>query len=134
MQKINSVNFKVVIIATVVNFILGFLWYSPVLFGIEWAAELSIALPDMPPVSSIIGSFLFTFLAMWGIAYALKMIGRKGAKAGALISLFLSIVVVTPNLIGQWFFAGKPLLFIINFSFVLVVYLLCGLIIGQFQK
>jgi hypothetical protein len=134
MQKINSVNFKVVIVATFANFILGFLWYSPVLFGTQWAAELSIGLPDMPPVLSIIGSFLFTFLAMWGVAYALKSTGQKGAKSGALVSLFLSIVVVTPNLIGQWFFAGKPILFVINFSFVLVIYLLCGLIIGHFQK
>lgn len=134
MQKINTVNYKVVIVATIINFILGFLWYSPVLFGIQWAAELSISLPDMPPIGSIIGSFLFTFLAMWGIAYALRSIGKTGVRAGIFVSLFLCFIVITPNLIGQWFFAGKPLLFIINFSFILVIYLLCGIIIGQYQK
>lgn len=135
MEKGKKVNYWVVFVATIVNYVLGFLWYSPQLFGEIWAKALGITLPDgAPPFGSILGSLIFTFIAMWAIAYALKILDKKGLKEGVIVSLFFCIFIILPNLIGQWLFANKFDLFIINFGFVLVGYTISGMILGKLQK
>ena len=135
MEKSKKVNYWAVLLATIVNFVFGFLWYSPKLFGEIWANAIGITLPDgAPPIGSILGSFISTFLAMWGIAYVLKVLDKKGSKNGAIVSSFMSIFIILPNLIGQWFFAGKLNLFLTNFGIVFIGYIVCGMIIGKLQK
>ena len=61
-----KINFAAILVAVVVNFILGFIWYTP-LFGRIWGKEMGYDL-DMKPAKSemfkgmsfmIIGNFLF---------------------------------------------------------------------------
>ncbi len=63
------------VIAVVANFILGFLWYTP-LFGKMWARELKFDMTQKPPASQlikglvfmIIGSILMAFVFSHNIA------------------------------------------------------------------
>lgn len=64
-----QINMTAVLIAVVVNFVLGFAWYTP-LFGKAWAKEMGYD-PDAKPDKSammkgmlfmIIGNFLFAYV------------------------------------------------------------------------
>jgi hypothetical protein len=62
-----NVNWLAVIVGFVVSFLLGWLWYSPKLFGTKWAAGLGVDLgsaSDMP-VGAMATQAIGTFLLSW---------------------------------------------------------------------
>jgi hypothetical protein len=79
-----KVNFIAILVAVVVNFILGFIWYTP-LFGKAWGREMGYD-PDMKPDKSLmlkgmlfmlIGNFLFAWVFAHNIAAWLIVPGMK---------------------------------------------------------
>ena len=78
------VNFIAILVAVVVNFFLGFIWYTP-LFGKAWGKEMGYD-PHMKPDKSlmmkgmlfmVIGNFLFAWvlahnIAAWGFVPGAK--------------------------------------------------------------
>ncbi|MES2681509.1 MAG: DUF1761 domain-containing protein [Bacteroidota bacterium] len=71
------VNMVAILVAVVANFVLGFIWYTP-LFGKVWGKEMGFKMDEKPPTSSlvkgmvimIIGNFLMAFvfahnMAVW---------------------------------------------------------------------
>lgn len=70
-----SINTTAVLVATVVSFVIGFLWYT-VLFAKPWMKEMGYA-PDSRPdgktmlkgiLLMLIGSFLFVWVLAWAMA------------------------------------------------------------------
>jgi Protein of unknown function (DUF1761) len=70
-----KINFAAIFVAVVVNFILGFIWYTP-LFGKAWGKEMGYD-PNMRPARSVmlkgmlfmvIGNFLFALVLAHNIA------------------------------------------------------------------
>jgi hypothetical protein len=71
-----DINFLAIAIAVVANFILGFIWYTP-LFGKAWAREMGFA-PDMkPPASALARGMILmligNFLMAWVFAHNLAV-------------------------------------------------------------
>lgn len=66
------VSMLAIIIAVVANFILGFLWYTP-LFGKAWAREMGFDLTVKPPSSALVKGMVFmvigNFLMAWVFAH-----------------------------------------------------------------
>src|SRR4051812_16738669 len=66
------VNMTAILIAVVANFILGFIWYTP-LFGRAWAKELGFNTDQRPPPSELIKGMVFmiigNFLMAWVFAH-----------------------------------------------------------------
>lgn len=63
-----NVNWLAVIIGFVLSFLLGWLWYSPKLFGTKWAEGVGVKMgeaskmPMAPMVLQAIGTFLLSWL------------------------------------------------------------------------
>ena len=74
-QQDLNINMLAVLLAVVANFILGFLWYTP-LFGNAWAKELRFDMTVKPPASvmvrgmaiMVIGNFLLAYVFAHNIA------------------------------------------------------------------
>jgi hypothetical protein len=74
-QQDLNINLLAVLLAVVANFILGFLWYTP-LFGNAWAKELGFDMTVKPPASvmvrgmaiMVIGNFLLAYVFAHNIA------------------------------------------------------------------
>jgi hypothetical protein len=79
-----TINYTAVVVATIVNFFFGFLWYTP-LFGKAWAKELGIVVTGKPPagalakgmIMNVIGNFLMAFVfahnnAAWSFVPEMK--------------------------------------------------------------
>jgi hypothetical protein len=83
-----KINMLAVLVAVAVNFVLGFIWYTP-LFGKIWGKEMGYD-PDMKPDKSvmlkgmtfmIIGNFLFAWvlahnIAAWQFVPGIKEMGQ----------------------------------------------------------
>lgn len=67
-----EINMLAVGIAVLANFVLGFIWYTP-LFGKVWAKEMGFSLDQKPPTSmfvkSIIINIIGNFLLAWVLAH-----------------------------------------------------------------
>ena len=70
-----EINYVAIAIAVVANFLLGFLWYTP-LFGKAWAKEMGFDLTQKPPAGAmmkgmilmVIGNFLMAYVFAHNIA------------------------------------------------------------------
>ncbi|MFZ1676872.1 MAG: DUF1761 domain-containing protein [Saprospiraceae bacterium] len=70
-----EINYVAILIAVVANFILGFIWYTP-LFGKAWGKEMGFDMTQKPPAGAmvkgmvimIIGNFLMAFVFAHNIA------------------------------------------------------------------
>ena len=70
-----EINYLAIVIAVVANFILGFLWYTP-LFGKAWGKEMGFDMTQKPPAGAlmkgmiimIIGNFLMAYVFAHNIA------------------------------------------------------------------
>ena len=61
-------NFFAILIATVVNFLVGFLWYTP-FFGKIWAKELGLKITKKTKISALIRGMIFTIVGSFFMAY-----------------------------------------------------------------
>lgn len=88
MQEISNVNWLPVGVGTIVAFLVGWLWYSPKLFGQKWAEGSGVALDsaDKMPMFAMGAQLLALFL--------LAMVVGLTALANALITAILAILAV----------------------------------------
>jgi len=66
-QQLN-INLVAILVAVVANFILGFLWYTP-LFGKAWAKEMGFDMSVKPPASAMVKGMIFMVIGNFFLAY-----------------------------------------------------------------
>jgi len=67
MEELN-INFVAILVAVVANFILGFLWYTP-LFGKAWAKELGFDMTVKPTGGQMAKGMIFMVIGNFLMAY-----------------------------------------------------------------
>lgn len=82
-----SLNWLSIIVATIVYFILGALWYSPVLFGNIWMKlrDLDPDTMEQPNPIIYLYSFILQFIGVISLALFITALGIDSAGNGALI-------------------------------------------------
>ncbi|MFN0191365.1 MAG: DUF1761 domain-containing protein [Aestuariivirga sp.] len=90
-----GVNWIAVIAGTVLSFLLGWLWYSPKLFGVKWAEGVGVKLgaADAMPMGAMAAQLLGTFLLAWLIGIT----AAKNALLTAILIALLAIVLIVAN-------------------------------------
>jgi hypothetical protein len=63
-----GISITAVIVATIANFILGFLWYTP-LFGKAWAKEMGYDMNVKPPKGALAKGMIFMVIGNFLMAY-----------------------------------------------------------------
>lgn len=128
----DSINWLAVVAATVAAFVLGGLWYSPVLFGKPWqkAAGLSDeTLKVGNPALIFGGSFVLAFIASAMFAMFLGPKPSLGFATGAGVSAGLCWVATSYGINGL--FGRKPLsLVLINAGYHTLQFTLIGAMLG----
>ena len=140
MDKISHIlehlNYLSILVAAAVNFAIGGLWYSPVLFGNKWAALNNLSKDDMSHKGGMaklmIAAAVVTILAAFGLAFFTQGIGwQHGACLGAFIGFF----IVVMNNIKHYAFLGKPVqVMVIDGFHDIVCYAAMGAIMGAFGR
>lgn len=131
MIQFGDINYLAVMIATIVTMLLGFLWYSPVLFGNAWVKLIGLKKEEMSggPLT-----YVLTALTALGGCYLLALLltlpNERTIAAGVTIGLIIGLSISVK--IGMnYLFEKKSLpLFFVTIGYHLVTYLLAGIIIG----
>lgn len=95
-----GVNWIAVAVSTVLCFGLGALWYSPKLFGTNWAAGVGIEIgaDAKQPLPALAMQLLGTFLLAWIIALA---IANDAMPIGVLFAATSACLLMAGGMFGQ---------------------------------
>ncbi|MCK4861348.1 MAG: DUF1761 domain-containing protein [Rhodobacteraceae bacterium] len=100
-ELVTGVNWLAVIVGFVVSFGLGWVWFSPKLFGKKWAEGngLDPNGPDKMPMTAMVSQVVGTFLLAWVVGVT--------AKNDALLTILLITVTIVVLNGASSFFLNK---------------------------
>jgi hypothetical protein len=94
-----DLNWTAVLAGTIAAFALGWLWFSPRLFGKAWAAgSHNISPPASPPVAAMILQLLGTFLMAWIIGITAT---TDALMLALLVILTIALLLCAGSLMSQ---------------------------------
>ena len=87
-----NVNWVAVIVGAIVSFLLGWLWYSPKLFGVKWAEGVGVSLDNgsAMPVGAMATQAIGMFLYAWVVG-----VTAKNEALLTIILIMLALVFLT---------------------------------------
>lgn len=134
-NSFQTLNWLAIIAATLLSFVIGSLWYSPVLFGKIWMKEVQLNEEQMKNsnMALIFGTaFLLIFISMFNLA---MFLGPKSDLSFGLMAGFLTGFGWVATSIGVlYLFERRSLkLFFINSGYHIVCFTLSGAIIGSWK-
>ena len=144
MQPYPTINYLAVLVAGIVIFVLGGLWYSPVLFARRWIAlqgrteeqERAQAAAAYMPLMYL-SAFISGFVTAWVLAMILAHVGTSlnlNAAHGALIGFMCWLGFAATTSYATALFSGTPKqLWLINSSYNLVSFVLAGMILAVWK-
>jgi hypothetical protein len=130
-----NLNWLAIIVAAISAFVLGSLWYSPLLFGKRWMKETGIT-PDQTRRTNMLMIFgLALFLSLIASFFLAMFIGAKaGAGFGAMAGFMAGLGWVFTFMGISYLFESRTLVhFLINAMYSVVALTIMGLIIGVWQ-
>ena len=144
MQHYPTINYLAVLVAGIVIFVLGGLWYSPVLFAKRWIAlqgrteeemKAQAAAANMPVM--YLSAFICGFVTAWVMAMILAHIASSmtlNAGHGALIGVMCWLGFAATTSYAMALFSGKPKqLWLIDSAYNLVSFVLAGMILAVWR-
>lgn len=128
----SNINWLSVIVTSIVAFLLGWLWYSPVLFGKTWMKENNFS-EDKPKESNmalLMGTaFVLQFIAVLFLDLFIKKEGN--VYFGILKGLLVGAAWVVTSLGINYLFTMKSVkLFLIDAFYYIVTFTISGAILG----
>jgi hypothetical protein len=143
-QHFPTINYLAVLVAGIVIFVLGGLWYSPVLFAKRWIAlqgrteeqmRAQAAAANMPVM--YVSAFICGLVTAWAMAMILAHVASSmnlNAGRGALVGFMCWLGFAATTSYATALFSGKPKqLWLIDSSYNLVSFVLAGIILAVWR-
>ena len=134
------INYLMVFIAGVVNMIIGFLWYSPVLFAKPWMKlsgltkeQLKKDQKNMPRTMglSFIAALIMAYCLRYSVVYGGAYTGLSGIPLGLMTGFFTWLGFIMPVQSTHVLFEKQPFkLFLIHTGYQLVAVLAMGAVLA----
>jgi len=137
-MHMHSLNWLAILVAAVVTMILGFLWYSPLLFAKAWTREMGYDLNDKAKMDEMrksagpayAGSFVASLISAFTLALILHGMRAESLHFGIMASFHIWLgFVATVQFTGALFAKQSMKLFAINTGYQLVCFLAMGAIL-----
>lgn len=131
----NQINWAAVAVAAVSNFMLGGLWYSPVLFGKAWQKENGLDDESLKKGSGRVFGFAFLWSVVMSFNLAMFLADEKtdaiwGMSAGFLAGFgWVAMAIFTIGLFER----KSTRYMLINAGYMTVSFILMGLILGAWR-
>jgi hypothetical protein len=135
MLDVSKINYVAVLIATVASMVIGFLWYSPILFGNAWMKQRGVKMEEMSGGSPFT-YFLTALTQLAGafvLALLLTLVDHVTIGTGITIGLLIGISISVKIGMNYLFEGSKLGLYFITIGYHLVSYVVAGLILGWMQ-
>ncbi len=130
-----DVNYVSVLLAAISNMVLGFLWYSPVLFGKQWMDLMGYKEKDMPKMQEeakkgYMTSFVLAVLMAYVMAHFISYLGVETPMQAVQLGFWTWLGFVGNTQLGEQLWTGKPMqLFYLNTGYRLVSTVVMALIL-----
>jgi hypothetical protein len=136
-----KINYAAVLVSGVVYWLLGGIWYSPLLFGgkfieiMRWSPEQLARIEREGAGAQLALAFVGSLVAAYVLAHIVRYTNAENATDGAKTGLWLWLgFIVTTNL-NTVFFEFRPLgLYLINIGYHLVAFLVMGALLAAWRK
>jgi len=134
----HSLNWLAILVAAISTMILGFIWYSPLLFAKPWTREMGYDLNDKAKMDEMRksagpaygGSFVASLISAFTLALILHGLQAQSLQFGLMASFHIWLgFVATVQFTGALFAKQSMKLFAINTGYQLVCYLVMGTIL-----
>lgn len=136
----NTINFWPILVASIVSFGIGALWYSPILFGKEWMSLLKMTEHDMLEIKArgvgkyYVAQFIATLVMFTILGFAISSIGIMSASDGGFVGFLAWLGLVLPVSLSGILWKREPgKLFLIDTINYLVVLAIGGAILGAWR-
>lgn len=133
-----TLNYAAILVAGLMNMVLGALWYSPVLFGSIWMKAMKLNKSEMK-ADKYMGAryavaFLMGLLTVYILAHYVDYMEASTASEGAQTAFWPWLGFMVPLLAGSVLWDGKNFtVFAINAAHYLVAMLMAGVILATWQ-
>lgn len=127
-----EINIWSVIVATVVAFVIGAIWYSPILFGKEWMSLIGHSQKEVDDfkkkgvIKFYVIQLVVTFITFCVLGFAMTALSTKTGSDGAFIGVLAWLGFILPISVGAIIWERRP------FKLVLIdnVNMLLSLVVG----
>jgi hypothetical protein len=137
--QVVDINLVGVLVATVVYWITGAVWYSPLLFAKPWQrmvlASSHLKEKDMREnaATAMIGSFFCYLVMLYVAAYFFSLLEVSSAGEGAVTGAWIALGFQVPILLANSLYHGtRKKLFAINAGYSVVAAGLAGAVLAAF--
>jgi hypothetical protein len=133
-----QVHYPAVLVAGIAIFILGGLWYSPVLFARRWVALMGKTEEELKASASGPASYAIVFICGLLTAFALAIILNQFSPVtvgtGVLVAVLCWAGFAGATSFGTALFSGQPRgLWLINSAYNLVAFVVAGVILSLWR-
>jgi hypothetical protein len=130
-----ELNFVAVLVATVVGFCFGFLWYSRFMFGHAWLAAIGKSKEELGnPAKALVLSFVATAVTAVVLSLFISWIGVVDMTEGLLVGLYTGVGFVATSLFSDYLFCGWSMkLFLIQAGYRVSTLALMGAVLGVWE-
>ena len=136
-----KINYPAVIVATLVHYILGGLWYSPILFGnkfiqlINWSPAQLQQIESESHAKELAIGFVMSLLLVYILAHFVQYTKATSALGGIQTAFWLWLGFVMSTQVATVIFEGRSFgLFLINVAYQLVGCALAGAILAVWKS
>jgi len=133
--SLGDINALAVVVAALVYFFIGSIWYSPVLFANAWMKEIGKSKDELNPNPFIyILCFVLTVIAAFALACIFQLTALEGLVSGLFTGLAAGIAIAAAIAITTMFNDfSRYKLYLINVGYHVVSFTLMGAILGLWQ-
>ena len=137
-MHLHHLNLLAVLVAAISAMLVGFLWYSPLLFAMSWLREMGYDVDDKARIQAMqksagpayLGSFVASVVTAFILALFFHWLHVQSLEVGLTIAFHVWLgFVATVQLTGVLFMKQSVKLFAINTGYQLVCYLVMGSIL-----
>ena len=135
LDAIQEVNYIAVLLASIIAFLVGWLWYSKIMFADVWMREMNFSPEDLGnPNVSMIGSGVMILLISLGIGILIQWLDLSSLFSVLALGFSIWFLGSLPVELNGVFFGGKSkTLFFIHTGHKLAEILTISLIIGLWK-
>jgi hypothetical protein len=135
-----KINYPAVIVAALVHYILGGLWYSPLLFGnkflqiVPWTPEQKAQVEANAHVKELVIAFVMSLVLVYILAHFVQYTKAKSWRDGIETAFWLWLGFIVSTQLATVVFELRPLgLYLINIGYQLVGCVLAGVILAVWK-
>ena len=137
MDELSRINWIAVLIATVLGFGVGAIWFNMKVFGNAWMTDLGKKREDFTnsPAQTMGVSFVTTLLTAIGVAWLIRLLGAYSFMGGIKVGLLVGVAFVATSYLSDGLFENrKTRLIAITAAHRIVMFVVMGAILGRWGR